>query len=64
MVATVWTHLVSHSILEHIVHCVHNCALCALCALTATLFTRVHKRASFIFMCVAVHFVHGVYFVH
>ena len=23
MVATVWTRLVSHSILEHIVHCVH-----------------------------------------
>ena len=64
MVATVWTRLVSHSILEHIVHCVHSCALCALCALTATLFKRVHKRASFIFMCVAVHFVHGVYFVH
>ena len=64
MVATVWTRLVSHSIQEHIVHCVHSCALCALCALTVTLFTRVHKSACFILMCISVHFVHGMNFVH
>ena len=64
MVATVWTRLVSHSILEHILHNMHSCALCALCALTATLFTRVHKSACFILMCISVHFVHGMNFVH
>ena len=45
MVATVWTRLVSHSILEHIVHCVHSCALCALCALTDTILSKMFECA-------------------
>ena len=46
MVAMVWTRLVSHSILEHIVHCVHSCAL--LCTL-------VHLRTQYCQKCLNVH---------
>ena len=52
MVATVWTRLVSHSILEHIVHNMHSCALCALCALTyCQKYLNVHNFACLVTKC-------------